>query len=240
MGKQAPTKHHPSVRYTQLGGVLAKVRDADAYWAAKACLFFLVLTIARSKQARLATWAEIDFDNATWTIPGDRMKSGIPHTVPLSSQAIDLLIYVQDRTGSSQGLIFPPKLTAKNLYNEQISELLHKIGSPAVPHGMRSSFRNWAGRNKEISKEVAEAAMAHAQDKVIAAYLTDEYVEERIDVMQLWGDFLSETMGSVIPRDETTDDSDAIASLVEAVSKLSSKPSTRQAKTAPAPASSTS
>ena len=162
LGKQKPTTHHPSVRYPQLGGVLAKVRDADAYWAEKACLLFLTFTIARSKQAREATWAEIDFDNAIWTIPGHRMKSGIPHAVPLSSQAIDLLIYVQDRTGSSQGLIFPPKLNAKYIYANDLSELLHSVGSPAVPHGMRSSFRNWAGRNRDIPPNVAEAAMAHS------------------------------------------------------------------------------
>ena len=67
---------------------------------------------------------------------------------------------------------------------------------------MRSSFRNWAGRNKKISKEVAEATMAHSQEKVAAAYLTDDFVEERIEVMQLWVDFLCETMGPVVPQDK--------------------------------------
>ena len=69
--------------------------------------------------------------------------------------------------------------------------MLHSVGERAVPHGMRSSFRNWSGRTPEISKEVAEAAMSHSQEKVVAAYLTDDFVEERIDVMQLWGDFLT-------------------------------------------------
>ena len=198
LGQQKRPTHHPSVRYTQLGKVLRLVKDADAPWAVKACLLFLVFTISRSRQAREATWDEIDFDNATWTIPGNRMKSGLPHTVPLCSQAIDLLIDAQDRTGSSHGLIFPPQATAQHIYAKELSELLHSVGSPAVPHGMRSSFRNWSGRTPGIAQNVAEAAMAHSHDKVVAAYLTDDYVEERIDVMQLWGDFLTDTTEPVI------------------------------------------
>ena len=240
LGRRKPTQHHPSVRYTQLGDVLAKVRDADVPWVVRACLLFLTFTIARSKQARLATWVEIDFDNATWTIPAHRMKTGLPHVVPLATQTIDLLISVQDLTGREEGLIFLPPNDAEFIRPNALSDLLHRVGSPAVPHGMRASFRNWSGRNKNISSEVAEAAMSHSQDKIVAAYLTDEYVEERVDVMQLWLDFITETMGPVVPPDETPGDSDAMADLVKAVSKLSSKPSTTQAKTAPAPASSTS
>ena len=198
LGKQKPTTHHPSVRYTQLGKVLILLKDADARWAVKACLLFLVFTISRSKQAREATWDEIDFETATWTIPGSRMKSGLPHAVPLCSQAIDILIDVQDRTGSSQGLIFPPEHTSEHIRPNELSDLLHSVGERAVPHGMRSSFRNWAGRTPSITQNVAEAAMAHSHDKVVAAYLTDDFVEDRIDVMQLWGDFLTDTTEPVI------------------------------------------
>ena len=199
LGKQKPTTHHPSVPYRKLGKVLRLVKDADAQWAVKACLLFLVFTISRSQQAREATWDEIDFDNAAWTIPRIRMKSGLPHTVPLCSQAIDLLIYVQDRTGSSHGLIFPPQTTANHIYAKELSALLHSVGSPAVPHGMRSSFRNWSGRIPGIAQNVAEAAMAHSHDKVVAAYLTDDYVEERIELMQLWGDFLTAPVINATP-----------------------------------------
>ena len=198
LGKQKPTTHHLSVRYTRLGEVIRLLKDADAPWAVKACLLFLVFTISRSRQAREATWDEIDFETATWTIPGSRMKSGLPHAVPLCSQAIDILIDAQDRTGSYHGLIFPPQGTAKHIYAGELCDLLHSVGERAVPHGMRSSFRNWSGRTPEISKEVAEAAMAHSHDRVVAAYLTDDFVEERIDVMQLWGDFLTDPMEPVI------------------------------------------
>ena len=198
LGKQKPTTHHLSVRYTRLGEVIRLLKDADAPWAVKACLLFLVFTISRSRQAREATWDEIDFETATWTIPGSRMKSGLPHAVPLCSQAIDILIDAQDRTGSYHGLIFPPQGTAKHIYAQELCDLLHSVGERAVPHGMRSSFRNWSGRTPEISKEVAEAAMAHSHDRVVAAYLTDDFVEERIDVMQLWGDFLTDPMEPVI------------------------------------------
>ena len=126
------------------------------------------------------------------------MKSGLPHTVPLSSQAIDILIDAKTApapTMASFSLRKPPQNT---FTPDELCDLLHSVGERAVPHGMRASFRNWSGRTPEISKEVAEAAMAHSQDRVVAAYLTDDFVEERIDVMQLWGDFLTDPMEPVI------------------------------------------
>ena len=206
LGKKRPKKHMPSLPFRKLGKVLAAVRDADAWWATICCLLFLVFTVARSKQARRVTWEEIDFDTATWTIPAHRMKTRRPHEVPLASQVIDLLIYVQDRTGATEGLIFPPARDAEYISARELSNLLHSVGTTAVPHGMRSTFRNWAGREPTIADAVAEKAMAHQhRNAVAAAYLNDEYVEEREPLMQDWADFICKTMGTLIPKEHHDD-----------------------------------
>ena len=205
LGRKKSKKNMPSLPFRQLGDVLAKVRDADAWWATRACLMFLVFTAARSQQTREATWEEIDFDTATWTIPAHRMKNRRPHTVPLASQIIDLLIYVQDRTSATEGLIFPPERDAEFIFAGALSKLLHSVGTPAVPHGMRSTFRNWAGANPGIAPAVAEKAMAHKnRSAVVDAYLNDEFIEERDPLMQDWANFICEKIDSIIPKEHDT------------------------------------
>ena len=107
LGKQNRTVDLRSLDYREVGRNLAVIRDADVWWAAKSCLIFLALTCVRSGEAREATWEEIDFETATWTIPATRMKIGIKHQVPLSAHAMEVLAYAWKQTGG-QGTIFPP------------------------------------------------------------------------------------------------------------------------------------
>ena len=104
--------HFRALPYQEVAAALAAVQDSGASLASAGCFRFLVLTAARSGEARGATWAEIDFDSATWTIPGDRMKSGREHRVPLSSQALEVLrgmLRLQD----ASDLVFPSSESGK-------------------------------------------------------------------------------------------------------------------------------
>ena len=86
------------------------------------------------------------------------------------------------------------------MHTERLSTLLRQLKTGAVPHGDRSSFRNWAGARADVSQPVAETALAHTQPKKgQGAYLTSTFFEQRRTLMQEWADFLSETMGPVIP-----------------------------------------
>ena len=89
LGKQKPPVNHPSLPHKELGDALAKIRDFDGWWAVKVCIIFMAFTCVRSGEARMATWDEVDWDNATWTIPAARMKNHIKHKVPLSAQAME-------------------------------------------------------------------------------------------------------------------------------------------------------
>ena len=125
------------------------------------------------------------------------MKSGLPHTVPLCSQAIDLLIDAQDRTGSYHGLIFPPQATAKHIHVQTSFKRIapQRRRTRRTPRNTRV-FADWSSHHE--NPRCGRGSHGPFPRPVVAAYLTDDYVEERIEVMQLWGDFLTDTTGPVI------------------------------------------
>lgn len=146
---------------------------------------FLILTAARSGEVRGAVWDEIDFDEATWTMPAERMKARRDHRVPLSTRALDILAQAK-RRGGSEDLVFPSSAGGQ-LSDSTFSKLCRDAGEPCTPHGFRSSFRTWAAENG-VSREVAEACLAHAvENKVEAAYQRSDYLEQRRPVMEDWG-----------------------------------------------------
>ena len=102
---------------------------------------FLVLTAVRTNEARGAEWSEFDFDVSMWTIPATRMKARLMHRVPLSSGALAVLAQAR-RLGDGTGLVFRT-IHGSRFYNNALSILMRDLGISAVPHGFRSSFREW-------------------------------------------------------------------------------------------------
>ena len=204
LGRQARPVHHRSLEPNALGKAMALVRDADAWWAEKACLLFINFTCVRSGEARGATWDEVDLDTSTWTVPATRMKASVKHRVPLSTQALALLAHARDQSGRSQGTIFPPQRGDKYMDGARIATLLRHLEIPAVPHGVRTSFRNWAGGRADIAQPAAEMVLAHTpSEAIVKVYLTADFFEHRQPIMQAWADFICETMGSVTPTPAT-------------------------------------
>ena len=204
LGRQEPATHHKSLPPSQLGSALAIIRDSDGWWAIKCCLSFIAFTGARSGEARRATWDQIDLATSTWTIPASRMKARKLHVVPLSTQAKGILAYAGKHGNGSQGLIFPPERGGQYIRSRGPSGLMKRLEMPAVPHGSRSSFINWASSQAHIPEPVAEMVLAHTPSApVIRSYRTADFFEYRIPVMQEWADFLSETMGPVVMEPET-------------------------------------
>ena len=203
MAKQTRRVIQPSLDYSLLGSALAQVRDANTWWAVKCCLLFIAFTGVRSGEAREATWDEIDLDTATWTIPATRMKAGIEHKVPLSDQALQILAHVRNLSNGSNGTIFPLQRGAQYITSATLSKLLKKLEIPTVPHGFRSSFRSWAAGQAHITQPVAEMCLAHYPTGILVkAFMTSDLFNERQTLMQEWADYLTETMGPVIPTTE--------------------------------------
>ena len=179
--------HLKALPYAQVPDAIAAVRDSNAHLATKLAFEFLVLTAARSGEVRMATWDEIDWDSDVWRIPAERMKAKVEHVVPLPEQAYDVLMQARDEYGNS-GLIFPSP-SRKALSDNTVSKLLRENGVDGVPHGFRSSFRDWAAENG-WERDIAESALAHTiKNAVEAAYHRTSYLEKRRRMMADWAKF---------------------------------------------------
>ena len=204
LGRPEPVTHHRSLPPSRLGSALALIRDSGGWWAKRYCFIFISITGVRNGEARRATWDEIDLDTSTWTIPASRMKAEKEHTVPLSTQAKEILAYARKHGKSDHGTIFPPERGGQYMDGARLSEIPRRLGIPAVPHGSRSSFSNWAASKTHIPEAAAEMTLAHTPStEVKRSYRTSDFFEYRVPVMQEWADYLSETMGPVVMEPET-------------------------------------
>ena len=153
------------------------------------CLEFVILTACRSGEARMATWAEIDMATRTWSIPGARMKSGRPHSVPLSDAVVALLEALPKMEGTD--LLFPGAKAGKPLSDMSLSAVMRRMGVDAVPHGFRASFSSWCASSTAYPSEVREMALAHTiGDGTVAAYQRSDLFEKRRNLMADWAKFL--------------------------------------------------
>ena len=199
LGRQADvTQHMQALPHREIAAALHTVQDSHAHIITKLAFEFLILTAARSGEVRLAMWEEIDLEAKVWTVPPARMKAKREHRVPLSDRAVQVLIEAQARADES-GLVFL-STTGKPLSNMTLSKLLKDLEIPAVPHGFRSSFRDWAQECTNAPRAVMEAALAHANpDKVEAAYARSDLFERRRTLMDQWAAYLNQTGDKVVP-----------------------------------------
>ena len=185
------TRHFTALPHGEVAAAIATVRNSEAWPGTKAAFEFLVLTACRSGEVRLAEWREVDLGSGVWTIPADRSKTRREHKVPLAPRALAVLDEARQLSHGA-GLIFPSAI-GKPLSDATISKLVREQGIQAVPHGFRSSFRDWCGETGQ-PREVAEACLAHAvTSKVEAAYARSDLLNRRRILMQAWADYLSET-----------------------------------------------
>ena len=185
-GKIQKVAHHRALPIDKMPAFMMALRQREGI-AARA-LEFAILTSARSGEVRGATWAEIDLEAGVWVVPGDRMKAGREHRVPLSKAAIGLLEIMPRLEGTE--LIFPG-MKSQPLSDMSISAVMRRMKVDAVPHGFRSAFRDWAGDRTAFPRDLAEAALAHTLGTVEAAYRRSDALEKRREMMEAWSTFLS-------------------------------------------------
>ena len=180
--------HFKMIRPDRVAASLSKTKLSTAYPSTIACFEFSVLTATRSQEARGAKWEEMNLDPATWEIPGSRTKTGKAFRVPLSKRAVEILREQKAVVGDSP-LVFPSP-RGSVLSDATVSKMVRKCGIPAVPHGFRASFRSWCA-DSNISREVAEACLAHTVQGVEGAYQRSDLFERRRSVMESWAQYLS-------------------------------------------------
>ena len=193
--------HLRALPYQEVGSALQTVESSQASLSAKLCFRFLVLTAARSGEARGATWDEIDFEERVWRIPAERMKAGATHRVPLSLQALDLLNEASILRDDS-GLVFPSVLKpGSHMSDMTLTKILRSTGlaKQATVHGFRSSFKNWTLEQTDTPWAVSEAALAHTLgNSTEQAYARSDLFERRRLLMQMWADSVARETGGKI------------------------------------------
>jgi len=180
--------HHRALPIDEMASFMTQLRAAEGTGAR--ALEFAILTAARSGEVRGATWKEIDLDARVWTISAARMKAAREHRAPLSKAAITVL--------NAMPAARPDAYVFKAAHGGRISDMtisavLRRLKVDAVPHGFRSTFRDWAAERTNYPNEVAEMALAHAVgNKVEAAYRRGDLFEKRLAMMDEWADFCSQ------------------------------------------------
>lgn len=193
--KRQRVEHHPALGWRELPDSYASLFAGTATTSARLLLEFVILAACRSGEARGMEWAEVDFQNAVWTIPATRMKTRVAHRIALSQRAVAILrIMSEQRDGSP--LVFPSRK------NTQLSDMtLTKVlrdahvmsdtpGRTATVHGFRSTFRDWASENG-YPRDVAERALAHTiKNAAEAAYHRTDLLEQRRVMMEAWAQWV--------------------------------------------------
>ncbi|EMF0917412.1 MULTISPECIES: tyrosine-type recombinase/integrase [Morganellaceae] len=189
------TEHQPAMPWKMLPlYIRTHIYQPERYNVTRAILLFIMLTACRSGEARAMQWQEIDFKRAVWTIPAERMKSGLQHRVPLSEQTLALL---NNLKGVHDTLVFPSPRKQIVLSDMVVTSFLRRTKAPsdtngrvATAHGFRSTFRDWCSEHG-YSRDLAERALAHTvKNKVEAAYHRTDLLEQRRPMMQAWADYL--------------------------------------------------
>lgn len=186
--RRSRIEHYPAVPWQEVGGFMDALRKREGM-AARA-LEFAILTAARSGEVRNATWDEIDLEKKLWTVPAERMKAGKAHRVPLPTDVVELLKSLPRMQGNDH--VFPaPRGGA--LSDMSISAVCRRMGVDAVPHGFRSTFKDWARNRSRYPDEVSELALAHVNsDATRSAYARDELLPQRTKLMADWAKYLRE------------------------------------------------
>ncbi len=183
--KLQSVRHHPAIDMDVISGFTSSLREQVGTGAR--ALEFTMLTACRSGEVRGAKWSEIDRLAGVWIIPAERMKAGKEHRVPLSTQALALLDKVVPEVDNP--LVFPAPRGGK-LSDMTLTAVMRRMKVDAVPHGFRSTFRDWAAERTNYPRDLCEFALAHTLDsKTEAAYLRTDMLEKRRKLMQAWADY---------------------------------------------------
>lgn len=183
--KIAEAVHFKALPYPEVGAFMQRLRKENGQGAK--CLEFTILTVARSGQARGAMWSEFNLKEALWTVPKERMKAKRDHRVPLSKDALALLKALP-RTNDVE-LVFPGP-GGEMLSDATVGAVLKRMKVDAVPHGFRSTFKDWCAELTDYPNELSEMALAHVVgDKVEQAYRRGDMFRKRRKVLEDWAGF---------------------------------------------------
>jgi integrase len=177
--------HHAAMPYRDVPAFVIRLRESPT--AANKALEYAILTASRSGEVRGATWEEVDFQTATWTIPASRMKAEREHRVPLSDRSVEILSGLE-AARSKNPHIFPGARPRQPLSEMALAMAMRRLGAGAfTPHGFRSAFRDWCSEKAKVPFELAEKSLAHnVGNDVSRAYAGSDLLDLRRALMAQW------------------------------------------------------
>ncbi|CAN1523316.1 XerC Integrase [Sphingomonadaceae bacterium] len=197
--KIAKVRHQPALPYQQIHAFVQALRAKNGI--SPKAFEFLILTAARSGEVLGAKWDEIDLAAKVWTIPAERMKAGREHRIPLSARAATI---IQEMLAGRQcDFVFPDPSGKKGMSNGALLAVIKGMSpySSYVPHGFRSTFRDWAAETTNFANETLELALAHSiRDKSEAAYRRQDQLEKRAKLMEQWSGYVEHQPQSATVR----------------------------------------
>lgn len=217
--KSGERKHRPHLYAKYIPEFLRGLETYRGSTKVKLAMQLLWLTFVRPGELRHAKWEDFDEENAMWRIPAEQMKMKRPHLVPLSTQALQILKQLRPITGRTKFLFPGEKNTAKPIsdvallkvliilgfhkdshklkLNKEQLEAIKQTGRTFVPHGIRGTASTILNENGKYKPDVIERQLAHIErNNVRAAYNHAEYLDERTEMMQWWGDYLDKAKTS--------------------------------------------
>ncbi|MFV8823540.1 tyrosine-type recombinase/integrase [Thauera sp. WH-2] len=193
---KASKGHHAAMDYRELPAFYKRLTE-DRDSLSSVALQITILTACRTSEVLLADWSEFDLDNRLWTIPGERMKAGRPHRVPLSDEVLKLLQGIK-----GEGYVFPGAREGRPLSNMAMTMVLRRLGHPELTvHGFRSTFRDWCAEETHYPNIVAEQALAHTVGNAVeAAYRRGDLLDKRRALMADWATYCTtKPAANVVP-----------------------------------------
>ena len=189
--KIAAVQHHAALAWGECPAFMRALIGQKG--TAALALRFTILTAARTSEVTGATWGEVDLTAKVWTVPGERMKAGREHRVPLSPAALAVLRELKAKDMKPADPVFLGGKPGVGLSNMAMTAVLRRMKrSDLTVHGFRSSFRDWCAEATPHPRDVAEAALAHTlRDKVEAAYRRGDMLDRRAKMMTEWAIFLA-------------------------------------------------
>lgn len=210
--KVKTVEHHPAMPYAMLPEFMRELTGNSSISAL--ALAWLILTATRTGETIGTRWDEVDQDAAIWTIPAARMKAKREHRVPLTETTLKILARLPRLEGNPH--LFPGARYGRPISNMALLQLMRGMGygvggdrGAYVPHGFRSSFRDWAGEVSSFPREIAEAALAHVlESKVEAAYQRGDLLLKRRKLMEAWSTWCMAPSGrvSALPRETSSEE----------------------------------
>ena len=192
VSKSLSVQHLRSLDYQGLPFLIPKL--INPHTTPSLALALLITTACRTNEVIGSTWNEINLKDKVWVIPAQRMKMKVKHTVPLNDLSLEVLNLIEKNNASPFIFLNAKKTThiCNNTMRYFLMKNLPDYFKDTVPHGFRSSFRNWAEENHNYSRRAVELCLAHAnKNKVEKAYLRSNLLSKRTEIMNKWNKFLT-------------------------------------------------